>query len=413
MLTATVSVALALVFVLVLCFVSDQALTRRYSELRNCVNRVAHEYTGQASLDEEQEDYPGIELFVFSPDGTRVASTSKYAPSMSIGAHQIGDQLTFGSSSGSKTFVAMSSWVETKQGLQQITVVLALLWLPLTLLTAGAAWYGGGLVLRPVTELVTSAERISGSDDAIVLTTTDTAEFAELATSLNQLIARVRHASLLQEQFASDAAHELRNPLAILRMRIEANLMRERTPDEHVASQAKMLCQLERLTATVEALLRSARQASPGSDMIDPGDAVVAASTDWAELTGWPAERLKIEVASCNAKIDPDEVAIILRNLLDNAARHAPTGTPIEIQVVETGGSVRLSVLDFGPGISAKDADKIFERFYRSDEARDRRHGGAGIGLAIVKRVAESHGGTARLEVTDIGTRITVELPVP
>lgn len=411
LLTVTVSVALGLVFVLVVFLVREQALNRRFSELESSVKRISHEWATPDSLREVQDDYPGVDVAVYARDGHLLASTTKKSPPMVKGRLKAGDVLTYGFQDGANLFVGVGSWVETEAGLKQLALVLAALWLPLTLLTAAVSWYGGGLVLRPVTELVVSAERLSGSADAESLTTSDRAEFAALARSLNQLIERVRHSASLQEQFASDAAHELRNPLALLRTRIETNLMRERSPEEHVTSQRAMLRQIDRLTAIVETLLSSARQSGPTIPAVSFSESVRKAVEDWAELTGWPLSRLHLQIEPCSSPLSDEEAGIVLRNLLDNSARHSGDSTPIEVALTCSAELVTLSVRDYGSGLTGDEMALAFERFYRSDEGRSRADGGSGIGLAVVKRIVEAHKGVVGFTPVEKGAMIRLTVP--
>jgi signal transduction histidine kinase len=411
LLTVTVSVALALVFALVVFLVREQALNRRFSELESNVKRISHEWSTPDSWREVQDDFPGVDVAVYGSSGNLLASTTKKSPPLVKGRSKSGDILTFGFQDGGNIFVGMGSWAETEAGLKQLSLVLAILWLPLTLLTAAVSWYGGGLVLRPVTELVDSAKKLSGSADGECLTTSDHAEFAELARSLNQLIERVRHSASLQEQFASDAAHELRNPLALLRTRIEANLMKERTPEEHVTSQRSLLRQIDRLTAIVETLLFSARQSEPSSYAADLGESVRSVVEEWAESRGWPESRIRLNIQPCKAPIFHEEVGIIFRNLLDNSARHSPQDSSIEVDVTVKDERVHLSVRDHGPGLSKEEMGLAFERFYRSDEGRSRKHGGSGIGLAVVRRIVESHSGSVRFVEVEAGALVEIVLP--
>jgi signal transduction histidine kinase len=411
LLTATVSIALGFVFIFVVFIVQDQALNRRFVDLSANVSRVAAEYSGPSSLAEEKEDFPGVAFCVYTLSGKLLASTTKNAPKYFTGRAKLHHHLVVGIRAGDKVFIGKSSWLETAAGLRQLAVVLALLWLPLTAITALTAWYGGGLVLLPVTELVASAEKLSGAADGKILTTTDHAEFATLADSLNQLIARVHLAASVQEQFAADAAHELRNPLALLRMRVEANLLNERTCEEHVDSQQKMIVQIDRLTAIVEALLLSARQPTINAPITALDTTAVQSIVEWAELSGWPMDRLHMTVVPCSVRVSTEEIALVLRNLLDNAGRHAPDATPIEITVGPTEEGIRLDVRDFGQGIPRADFERVFDRFYRADSGRDRQHGGNGIGLSVVKRIVEWRGGSVRVEQVPRGTLIALLFP--
>jgi two-component system heavy metal sensor histidine kinase CusS len=317
----------------------------------------------------------------------------------------------FGIPVGANVVVGVSSWAETEAGLKQLSLVLAALWLPLTLLTAGVSWYGGGLVLRPVKELVASASMLSEANDKQMLSTTDRAEFASLADSLNQLIERVRRAASLQEQFASDAAHELRTPLALLKTRVEVNLKKDRTAEEHVNAQRAMLKQIDRLASIVGALLATARQQGGATQVEDFGSAVRSAVNDWRELTQWPASALQVDIDECTSTMSQDETDVIVRNLLENAARHSPEGCPIQLRVVCSNGLISMTVRDFGPGLTAEQMTLAFERFYRADEGRDRQDGGAGIGLAVVKRIVESHHGSVAFEPVEVGAMLVLRLP--
>lgn len=410
-LTITVSVALGLVFLLVVLLVREQALNRRFSEIENDVKRISREWSTPDALREIQEDFPGLEITVFNPNGQVVANTTKRPAKLVVGRQKNGDTLTFGFRNAEVIFVGVASWTETEAGLRQLALVLALLWLPLTALTAAVAWYGGGLVMRPVSELVTSAEKLSGNADGEILQTTDGAEFAELARSLNQLIERVRRVASLQEQFASDAAHELRTPLALLQTRIEVNLQKERTPEEHVIAQRAMLRQIDRLASIVGALLATARKQGETLQVEDFGSAVRSAVNDWRELTQWPVSALQVDVEECTSTMSQDETDMIVRNLLDNAARHSPEGCPIQLRVTCSDGLISMSVRDFGPGLTDEQMTLAFERFYRADEGRDRQDGGAGIGLAVVKRIVESHLGSVAFEPVEVGAMLVLRLP--
>ena len=409
LLTLTVSITLAIVFAVVILVVRTQALNRRYAELEQAVRTIAFEWSGPSSLD---DDLPGVDSAVFDSSGHLLATDSKARLSYLTGFLRTRDIAEYGLKSGSTVFVGRISLKETEAGFSQLTWILAALWLPLTLLTAAASWYGGGLVLRPIRELVSSAERLSDLSEDHLLKTTDRAEYATLVESLNQLIARVRRAASLQEQFAADAAHELRNPLAILRMRIETNLRRERTAEEHVESQKAMLSQIERLTSIVETLLSSARLADDTAAHIRLDSATKNAACDWAGMRQFDPDRLDIYAIPCEVSIQEEELRIIVSNLLDNSARHSPPGSRIEVSLHVLAGQAVLEVRDSGKGLTQEQASRAFDRFYRSDEARDRGSGGVGIGLSVVKRIVESRLGSVEFVPVERGALVRVTLPL-
>ncbi|MBS1725628.1 MAG: HAMP domain-containing protein [Armatimonadetes bacterium] len=411
MLTVSVSITLGLVFLAVFAIVRSQTMERRLTELSKSVERVAHEWNGPASLSEEKEDFPGSDFTVFARDGAVLASTSVKPLLLVHGSQKIRHQLYAGIDYKDVTVVGSLSWLETEAGLKQLALVLAGLWLPITILAGAVAWYGGGLVLRPVTELVSSADRLSSWSDERLLETTDHAEFAHLAQSLNQMIGRVRHAAKVQEQFASDAAHELRSPLAVLRTGIEATLLNPRTPEQHEEALRSMLGQVERLGSIVETLLASARADSDPVPPLALEPIVARIVDDWRISRDWDASRVVFSGRPESALVSEDELAIVVRNFLDNAARYSPTDRPIEVRVEPMDSEVRLSVRDFGPGLSTEAKTQAFQRFYRVDEARNRQDGGVGIGLAVVKRIVESRGGRVGFENPSEGTLVWAVFP--
>lgn len=405
-LTASGSIALAVVLVTVLIIVRGQNLTRRFTELEHSVHRVASQWEGPDSLGEEKADFPDSEFTIFDRSGHMLASSARKPQAFVEGRHKIGFNLVVGLTTDKICIVGTTSWTETEAGLKQLGVVLASLWLPLTALMAAIAWYGGGLVLRPVTELVASADRLSVGSDSSVLETTDQAEFRALATSLNQMISRIRHSAKIQEQFASDAAHELRSPLAVLRTRIETTLLNRRTESQYEDSLQMMLGQVERLSSIVETLLASARENPTQVEPLNLEVATLEIIQNWQQNSGWEESRLSIRTVEAKAVVTFEELSIVLRNFLDNAASFSPEKGEIEVRLENLKGVPRLTVRDFGLGLSAEVKEHAFERFFRADESRNRNSGGLGIGLAVVKRIVESRGGAVGFNEVETGTEV-------
>jgi signal transduction histidine kinase len=341
-----------------------------------------------------------------------LASTSKTPIPFTNNRRRSGHNLFDGYEIGAIRVVGRSSWTETEEGIRQLGLVLGGLWLPLVFLTGAIAWYGGGLILRPVTELVNSADHLSLSTKSDLLATSDKAEFAALADSLNLMISRIRSAAEVQEQFASDAAHELRSPLALLRTRVETTLLRDRSSGEYIANLKSMIGQIDRLTSIVETLLASARHSASNRQMIHLDVILPTIIEQWSLESDWPMERLQINLQKCEALISEEELRIIIGNLADNASRYSPEGKPIVLTLERVTDRIHLAVRDFGPGLTKERQAKAFDRFYRSDDARGRDHGGAGIGLAVVKRIVESCGGEVGFRSEEPGTTVWFTLPV-
>jgi hypothetical protein len=404
---------LAIVFAVVLAVVWQEAYSRRFAELEHSVQRIAVEWKGPDSLEAGHEDFPDADFTVTNSQGEILASTSKSPIPFSRERRQLGHNLFDGYENGSIRVVGRSSWAETEEGIRQIALVLGGLWLPLVLLTAAIAWYGGGLVLRPVTELVNSADHLSLSTKSDLLATSDKAEFATLANSLNLMISRIRSAAEVQEQFASDAAHELRSPLALLRTRVETTLLKNRSDEEYISSLNAMIGQIDRLTSIVETLLASARHTTSNRKIEQLDLLLPTILEQWRLESGWPIERLELHLQSSQAFVTEDELRIVIGNLADNAARYSPEGKPIVICLERLESVTRISVRDFGPGLKKEGQAKAFDRFYRTDDARGRDHGGAGIGLAVVKRIVESCGGEVGFQSETPGTSVWFTLPIP
>lgn len=218
--------------------------------------------------------------------------------------------------------------------------------------------------------------------------------------------------------FVADAAHELGTPLTVLRGEIELALRRERLAEDY--RNALVVCREEtgRLTRLAAHLLQLASA--------DAGQSLLAVKeTDLALLCGEMAARWQLQAGErgisikCDAPeslfLSADAAALerILQNLLDNAVRHTPRGGSVAISLTKGRKEAILSVTDTGEGIAAAHLPKIFQRFYRVDQARSRAQGGAGLGLAIVKALVEAHGGTITVaSEAGKGTRFEMVFPV-
>jgi len=308
-----------------------------------------------------------------------------------------------------------------------------LLGVPLLLgLLALVSWWVIGWTLRPVESLRRGAEVITGSAASRRLPLPAARdEVHRLAVTLNDMLARLEAANVRQRAFVSDAAHELRSPLASIRTQLEVAVRLAEpagvpagspaapaegpTGDGIVDLAQDLLVDVERLSRLVDDLLLLARLDEDAPTRRrhrpEPVDLAVLARA----LAGrYEGARVPVTVTAepgTGPAIagDADWLDRVLTNLLDNAVRYA--GSRVTMTVGHTAGAAVLTVADDGPGIAAADRDRVFDRFTRLDEARARDAGGAGLGLAIVRELVRAHGGTVTLQDAAPGTRAVVTVP--
>jgi signal transduction histidine kinase len=277
----------------------------------------------------------------------------------------------------------------------------------LVALVAGLAWLLAGRALRPV-HAVTSRVAAIGSHSlhARVPVPTSSDEIAELATTMNDMLGRLEASSTSNRRLVSDASHELRTPVTVMRTELEV-AGRSPVPDWQQTS-AVLLGELDRLQWMIDDLLLLARgdERAFAHDEVDVTDLV-------REVAG-RRRRVPVGVEIGEQPVvavgDADALRRALDHIVSNAARHAAATVSVSTELVDS--DVRLHVDDDGPGIPEADRERVLQRFVRSDDGRARDGGGSGLGLAVASDVALGHHG--RLVIGDSplgGARVTVSLP--
>jgi signal transduction histidine kinase len=286
---------------------------------------------------------------------------------------------------------------------------------PLLLVVMGlVTWRVVGRALAPVEAIRTEVESISTKElHRRVPDPPGKDEIARLATTMNRMLGRLEKGQQRQRRFVSDASHELRSPVATIRQHAEVALTHPAgTSIEELA--AVVLEEDVRLQGLVEDLLLLTK--------IDEGTLRLRIeSVDLDDLLFEEAERLRgttdlrVDIGGVSAgrvSGDRGQLDKLIRNLTDNAARHSRN--MVALQLGERDGEVVLTVDDDGEGIPPSERGRIFERFVRLEEARDRDSGGSGLGLAIVAEIAGAHGATvAALNSPLGGARFEVRFPSP
>lgn len=275
----------------------------------------------------------------------------------------------------------------------QTAVIIALV-IVLPLVVAGvciAVWLAVGRALRSVDDLRSQAERLAETDDRLLRVEETGDEVELLGTTLNHLLESLHHKSRSTRQFVADAGHELRTPLATLRIALEFGQDSEES--ELRASVRDALTDLDRLERLIQDLLALAR-----SDAMETThhferislDSVVRDSVESYQRTRQSTE---LELALDPVEVEGDGAALrsMVTNLLTNAMRHARSRVTVSLRTVD--GRAELFVDDDGVGLSHGDEARVFDRFVRLGDARERDSGGSGLGLAIVASVASAHGG--------------------
>lgn len=282
----------------------------------------------------------------------------------------------------------------------------------MVVLLALVTWHSLGRALAPVERMRRSVAEISMSAlDQRVPEPAVGDEIGRLARTMNQMLGRLETAAARQRAFVADASHELRSPLASIQTQLDVALAQPATTDWLVAAR-NIVAESERLRRMVDDLLflaaRDERGAPPtGDTMVDLDEIILVAAQS---IRG--RRRVGVDVSGVTGgrvRGDPAGLERMVVNLLDNAERHAATTVTVELH--QTDSSVELVVTDDGPGIPSEDRERIFERFARLDEARSRRLGGAGLGLAIVRDVVVGAGGSIAVAEQPSGSRFVVRLP--
>jgi two-component system sensor histidine kinase MprB len=296
---------------------------------------------------------------------------------------------------------------EVDEVLGQLAIGLALVGALGIVMASALGWLVARTAIAPVRRMTETAEHVSATGD---LTRRIEAhgrdEVARLAASFNEMLETLDRSLQSQRQLVADASHELRTPLTSLRTNIELLASGKRLPR---AERARMLddsvVQLEDLSLLVGDVVELARDGQREEEMEEVRLDAVARKAIGRARRSAPGVRFRRNLHRTVVRGAPARLDRAVANLVDNAVKWGPPRGPIEISVSEG----RLTVRDHGPGVAQEDLPHVFDRFYRSADARGLP--GSGLGLAIAKQVAESHGGTISVENAEGGgARFTLEL---
>jgi signal transduction histidine kinase len=319
---------------------------------------------------------------------------------------------TAGPAGDRRTVIVAVSGSEAERSVQVVRLVL-LVGVPL--LVAGfalACWFLVGAALQPVAALRRGAGAITETGTGARLPVPATRdEVALLAETLNGMLDRLAAGGARQRAFVADAAHELRSPLASIRTQLEvAQAHPEVAPWSETAD--GVLADVARLTRLVDDLLLLARL--DDDRQVDRRPTPVDLRSIAAAAVARPGRRLPVALEGTDGEVvvraGVDAVIRILENLLANADRHGRS--QVTIAVTRAGGTGSMTVTDDGPGIPETERARVFERFARLDQSRAQDSGGGGLGLAIVRQLAQSYGGTVELLDAQPGLRAVVRLPL-
>ena len=293
-------------------------------------------------------------------------------------------------------------------------------------LVAVGTWLVVGRSLRPV-EAIRREVAAIGDDrlDRRVPVPPAGDEIGQLAVTMNGMLDRLEDASRRQREFVADASHELQSPIAALRTQLEVALAADGAAGGADGDWAdlgpRLLADADQMDRLVRDLLflASTPDPRPPDQLVDLDDVVLeeaarlrASTPATGKSTGKATGKATVDTAGVSAAPvtgDGGDLRRLVRNLLENAARHAES--TVRLTLGEYDGAVLLEVYDDGPGIAPEDRERVFERFTRIDSAR-RRTDGTGLGLAIARAIAERHRGTLEVGDGPSGTRMVLRLPI-
>lgn len=279
-------------------------------------------------------------------------------------------------------------------------------------------WFLAGRALRPMDAITLTAQRIAAGDLTQRIQITSTDEIGRLASTFNNMIARLEASIRQIRQFSADASHELRTPLTITKGETELALRKPRSFEVYREVLESNLEKIDRMSRIVDELLFLSR-ADLGEIKVDSApvqlDSLVQEIQQQAAVLGQErqVETLLRTIQSAQVLGDEWRLRELFLNIVDNAVKYSRQMGKVEMSLVREGQMARISVTDQGIGISPEEQTHIFDRFYRSDAARTHAQKGTGLGLSICKWIAEVHHGKIQVEsVLGKGSCFTVLLPL-
>lgn len=312
-----------------------------------------------------------------------------------------------------------TSMESVEETLNRLLLVL-LVTMPLALaVSLAGGWFLAGRALRPVDAITLAAQRIAGGDLTQRLTVPASPdEIGRLAGTFNNMIARLETSFRQIRQFSSDASHELRTPLTVMKGETELALRRPREAKDYTVVLESNLEEIDRMTRIVDELLFLSR-ADMGQVKMERLPVRLESLLEdvhrQASLLGQERNVQVVLGLVSPATVMGDELRLreLFLNLLDNAVKYSKPGGSVDIALRAESAQATISIVDHGIGIAREDQEKIFDRFYRTDDARTHAKKGTGLGLAICAWIADFHHGRIEVE-SEIGkgSTFTVTLPL-
>jgi signal transduction histidine kinase len=364
---------------------------------------------------------------VLGPDGSVLASSRNVTGEAAVARLRPGESEQVLTPLDNEEFMAVAEGAQTSDGPRTVLVARALIGvfettavvtkvlligLPLLLfVVAVTTWVMVGRALAPVDAMRREVDEISAAQLHRRVPQPDADdEIGRLAATMNRMLARLEDARNSQHRFVSDASHELRSPITTIRQHAEVALAHpDGTTTEELAE--VVLAEEMRIQRLVEDMLLLARAEEhvplPRAP-VDLDDLAFEEAGRLRSTTSLRVDTAAVEAARVHG--DADALGRLLRNLGENAARHA--SGRVDITLADLGDDVVLTVDDDGPGIPESERERVLQRFVRLDEARSRDDGGSGLGLSIVDEVVRAHGGSMSIAPSPLGgARVQVRLP--
>ena len=287
----------------------------------------------------------------------------------------------------------------------------------LLLISLIVGWYVAGIVLKPIKHISFAAREISATDLSKRIDLRGPSdELRDLADTFDEMLTRLDKAFRNQREFLEEAAHELRNPLAVMRANLEVvSADPDSTIEDFVAASEVAGRASDRMGKLVDDLLLYAHHERPDLQRVNLDLTELVINT----VEDFQAEAKSSEVllgVECDSDLevvgDPSALRRAVANILSNSIRVSEKGKHIYVKAGNDAEMVWISVSDEGPGLDPEDSEKVFDRFWKGDEASAREAGRSGLGLAIVKTIVETHGGRSTVRSTKgEGSTFTIWLP--